>query len=234
MIDIHTHILFDVDDGAHSIEDSINMLTAASSIGIKHVVLTPHVSKYRPSKCSNDVMIKRFDEIKKVINEQGIDITLYLGAEIDEHDDLIETVKSGCTIHQSKYALIDFTMRTTDISEVIYEMNLYGYQVIIAHPERLDYLDYDSLIELKQEGALFQVSANHLVYKHPKKAHKIAMKLLKDELIDLVSSDAHDINTILSMKKAYEVVLKKKGKAYTNKIFVDFPKEILENKYPIN
>ena len=60
------------------------------------------------------------------------------------------------------------------------------------------------------------------------------MKLLKDELIDLVSSDAHDINTILSMKKAYEVVLKKKGKAYTNKIFVDFPKEILENKYPIN
>ena len=125
-------------------------------------------------------------------------------------------------------------MRTTDISEVIYEMNLYRYQVIIAHPERLDYLDYQSLVELKQEGALFQVSSNHLVYKHPKKVHKIAMKLLKDELIDIVSSDAHDMDTILSMRKAYDVVLKKKGKAYADRVFVEFPKAILENKYQIN
>ncbi len=234
MIDLHTHILFDVDDGAHSIEDIINMLTSASSIGIKHVVLTPHVSKYRPSKCSKDMMIKRFDQLKAVINERGMDIELYLGAEIDEHDDLIETVKSGANIHQSKYVLIDFSMRTTDISEVIYEMNLYGYQVIIAHPERLDYLEYESLVELKKEGALFQVSSNHLVYKHPKKVHKIAMKLLKDELIDIVSSDAHDIDTILSMRKAYDVVLKKKGKAYADRVFVEFPKAILENKYQIN
>ncbi|AUD62868.1 hypothetical protein BK010_04435 [Tenericutes bacterium MO-XQ] len=157
MIDIHTHILFDVDDGAHSIEDSINMLTSASCIGIKHVVLTPHVSKYRPSKCSKDMMIKRYDQLKAVINERGMDIELYLGAEIDEHDDLIETVKSGANIHQSKYVLID-----------------------------------------------------------------------------IVSSDAHDINTILSMKKAYDVVLKKKGKTYADRVFVDFPKQILENKYQIN
>jgi protein-tyrosine phosphatase len=234
VIDLHTHILFDVDDGAHSIEDSISMLKTASSIGIKHVVLTPHVSKYRPSKCSNSAILDRFEDLKKEVNQRGIEISLYLGAEIDEHDDLIETVKSGCNIHKSKYVLVDFTMRTTDISEVIYEMNLYGYKVIIAHPERIDYIDYETLISFKKEGALFQVSSNHLVYKHPKSAHKIAMKLLKDELIDIVSSDAHDMSTILSMKKAFDVVLKKKGKDYAQKVFVDFPKQILENTYLVS
>jgi protein-tyrosine phosphatase len=234
VIDLHTHILFDVDDGAHSIEDSISMLETASSIGIKHVVLTPHVSKYRPSKCSNDAILNKLEDLKKEVNQRGIEISLYLGAEIDEHDDLIEIVKSGCNIHESKYVLIDFTMRTTDISEVIYEMNLYGYKVIIAHPERIDYVDYATLISFKKEGALFQVSSNHLVNKHPKTAHKIAMKLLKDELIDIVSSDAHDIHTIISMKKAFDVVLKKKGKDYAQKIFVDFPKQILENTYLVS
>jgi protein-tyrosine phosphatase len=106
--------------------------------------------------------------------------------------------------------------------------------VIIAHPERIDYIDYETLISFKKEGALFQVSSNHLVYKHPKSAHKIAMKLLKDELIDIVSSDAHDMSTILSMKKAFDVVLKKKGKDYAQKVFVDFPKQILENTYLVS
>lgn len=234
LVDLHTHILFDVDDGAHSIEDSIFMLKTAHSIGIKHIVLTPHVSKYRPYACTNAIVTRRFNQLKKEVKEKDIDIELYLGAEIDEHDDLIDTVKSGCNIHQSQYILVDFTMRTIDISEVIYEMGLYGYKVIVAHPERLDYLDYDSLIALKNEGALFQVSSKHLIYKKHKRAHKIAIKLLKDNMIDLVASDAHDVSTLLSMKKAYDFVYKKKGKDCANQLFVDFPGYILKHEYKTN
>lgn len=233
LVDLHTHILFDVDDGAHSIEDSISMLKTAHSIGIKQIVLTPHVSKYRPYACTNAIVTRRFNQLKTEAQNMGIDIELFLGAEIDEHDDLIETVRSGCNIHQSKYILVDFTMRTTDISEVIYEMGLYGYKVIIAHPERLDYLDYETLIHLKKEGALFQVSSKHLISKKHKRAHKIALKLLKDDLIDIVSSDAHDIHTILSMKEAYDFVLKKKGKDYTDQIFVNFPGYIIKHEHKL-
>lgn len=228
MIDLHTHILFDVDDGAKSIEESLLMLETAKDIGIHSVVLTPHVSKYRTYCKRSDEIYEKYELLKK--QAKHLNINLYLGAEVDEDDHLVKTISTSCTINHSNYVLIDFSMRHADVSEVIYELRHYGYKVIIAHPERIMYLKYEDLVGLKKEGALLQVSSKHLVGLGDKKACKIARQLLKDDLIDLVSSDAHDVKTLLSMKKAFEYVLKKKGLIYANRIFVDNPFDIIHKQ----
>jgi protein-tyrosine phosphatase len=227
MIDIHTHILFDVDDGAHTLHDSIDLLKACEKIGINHVVLTPHISKYRPFKCSKVDIKSKYNLLKEKMKDENLNIDIYLGAEIDEDDHLIENIERGHTINQSRYVLIDFSMRHADISEVIYELKHFGYKVIVAHPERLYYLTFDDLFLIKKEGALFQVSSKHLIGLGDKRACKMAKHLLKEDLIDFVSSDAHDVKTILSMRKAFLCVSKKKGSSYANQLFVDNPYRIL-------
>ncbi len=227
MIDLHTHILFGVDDGAKSLDESLFMLETAQKIGIKSIVLTPHVSKYRPFYCSNKEVHEKFELLKQ--HAKHLDIDLYLGAEIDEEDSLIKTITQNCTtINNSKYVLIDFSIRHADISEVIYELKHYDYKVIIAHPERIHYVDYEELVRFKKEGALLQVTSKHLLGIGDKKACKVAKRLLKDNLIDLVSSDAHDVKTVLTMKKAFDYLSKKKGLPYANKLFVDNPLSIIQ------
>ena len=152
MIDLHTHILFGVDDGAKTMDEAIDMLKKANEIGIHSVVLTPHVSLFRGYKTSFDMIKQHFEMLKLKISDIGLSLKLYLGAEIDEHDHLIDTLKKGYTFEGTHYVLIDFSMRESDVSEILYDLRHSGYKVIVAHPERIDYLSYQDLRQLKAEG----------------------------------------------------------------------------------
>lgn len=228
MIDLHTHILYGVDDGAQTIEEAFLMLDTAASIGIHTICLTPHVSRYRHYAKSSDLWLERFHVLNEYIKQHELDIALILGSEVDEDDHILENAKNGYTIGDSPYILIDFMMRRTDISEIIYSLNIFGYKVIVAHPERVEQLEFDDLVQLKKEGAIFQVSSSHLVGLGKSSAQKMAKKLLKYDLIDLISSDAHDINDILTLRSAYQYVEKKKGKAIAQKLFNDNPLKIIQ------
>lgn len=228
MIDLHTHILYGVDDGAQTIEEAFLMLDTAASIGIHTICLTPHVSRYRHYAKSSELWSERFLALNEYIKERKLDLSLILGSEVDEDDHILENAKKGYTIGNSPYILIDFMMRRTDISEIIYSLNIFGYKVIVAHPERVEQLEFDDLVQLKKEGAIFQVSSSHLVGQGLSRAQKIAKKLLKRDLIDLVSSDAHDVNDLLTMKPAYQYVEKKKGSETAKRLFVDNPLSIIK------
>ena len=228
MVDLHTHILYGVDDGAQTIEEAFSMLEIAASIGIHTICLTPHVSSYRKYVKSSDLWLERYHVLKDYIQKRELNIKLYLGSEVDEDDDILNKVKQGFTLGDTNYILIDFMMRKTDVSEVIYALNVLGFKVIVAHPERVEQLEYEDLVQLKKEGAILQVSSSHLVGLGKSRAQKIAKKLLKNDLIDLISSDAHDINDILTMKQAYQFVQKKKGIETANKLFIDHPLKIIK------
>jgi protein-tyrosine phosphatase len=99
--------------------------------------------------------------------------------------------------------------------------------VIVAHPERIDYLTYQDLRQLKAEGALFQVSSSHLLPWKMDRASRISKRLLKNGLVDFVASDAHKIDTLMTMRQSYHYVQKKLGKEKANEIFIDNPTKIL-------
>ncbi|MFU8793650.1 MAG: tyrosine-protein phosphatase [Acholeplasmataceae bacterium] len=227
MIDIHTHILYGVDDGAKNIETSIQMLQALSIEGIKKVVCTPHVAPSRNFNHSKKHIEDRFDMLKNSCKEQGIDMDLFLGAEVDENDQLHDIISQGFTLNQSKYVLIDFGMRQSDICEIIYELNVLGYQTIVAHPERYKHLSLMQLTDIKKEGALFQVTANNLIRPKCRKTKKRAKWLLKTDMIDVIASDTHVVDHTQSMRKAYHLIARKKGEVTAKKLFIDNPNMIL-------
>ena len=227
MIDLHAHILFGVDDGAPNINESLKMLESAAKAGIHTVCLTPHVSPYRRNLSTPEEIQKTYEILQEKIIEQQIDITLFLGAEIDEHESILKTLEDGHTLNNSKYVLIDFSRRDIDISEMVYELRIHGYKVIIAHPERTKFFNVELLRQLKREGALLQVSSPNLTGNIYRKVCKRARLLLKEDLIDVIASDAHSVTDVSSMKSAYRYVVKKKGIKTAEKLFSDNPRKII-------
>ncbi|MFW6319304.1 MAG: tyrosine-protein phosphatase [Bacillota bacterium] len=227
MIDIHTHILPGVDDGATTIEESLIILENFAKNGVTAAVATSHVAKRRGYPNTTAILQARFDQLVTAKNKAGINIALYLASEVDEQDDLFDIIK-GVPLFNNNTVLLDVGMRKCDVESVLYELSIRGYNTIIAHPERIFYFDIELIRTLKKRGALFQVSAPHLIKLGSKNAQKLAKQMLKEQLIDVVATDTHHANQYNdSMKRAYDVVVKKTSAAYAKRIFIENPKIVL-------
>ena len=118
-------------------------------------------------------------------------------------------------------------MREANITEVIYELRLKDYRVIIAHAERYAYVSLDDIRQFRKEGALIQVNAKHFLKQGSKEAQKLTMKLLKHDLIDIVASDMHQKENLMDLKKAYAFVIKKKNEETATRLFSTTPRRVL-------
>lgn len=188
MIDIHTHILPNVDDGSSDFDTSCKLLELELENGVNKVICTPHQNYLNLNK---DLLIEKFNEFKNKIN---LDIELYLGSEIYYYKGFLKDLENGklLTLNNSKYLLIEFsTSQNTDIIDIVYSIRLKGYIPIIAHIERYSYLNNEDYLKIKKEGALIQINASSFNYSNTK---KIIKYLLKNSLVDFVASDCHDLN----------------------------------------
>lgn len=216
MIDMHSHILYGVDDGCKTIEDSIKMINKALSVGVTDIILTPHYAPLRGYVASFDEVNDRFIELKEKIIELGIKINLFLGREIDRIDDIgrLLSQKVVHPINHTKFVLIDFGMEKTDIDEYCYEIILHGYIPIIAHPERYNYIKNENEYKKwKKTGALIQINASSLVHTKSKNTKKVAKFLLKNNLVDFIGSDVHNNEASYDyFKQAFRLISKKATK----------------------
>ena len=138
MIDIHTHILPLVDDGATSFEMAIQMIKQEVNDGVKTIFLTPHYVKNTEFDIDLEIINKTFEELKEKVKELELDVELILGREVYFRDNLDYDLY---TLNNSKYILVEFPMKSYfDIEEAIYNLNVSGYKPIIAHIERYDYI----------------------------------------------------------------------------------------------
>ena len=231
MIDMHTHLLPNVDDGTKTMEESIMMIQEAEKNGVKSIIITPH---YRPTKeyvCDNQELKQSFEELRKEVKKQGIKIDLYLGREIDEAKDIKELIENNIveTMNDTKYVLLDFGVNQSQINDYIYEVHLMGYKVIVAHVERYKYIEgIDCFNRIKNEGALIQINASSILKPRNAKTRRHVKYLLKNNMVDFVASDAHrNPESYNQFKKAYEYVAKKYGHEYAEKLFVGNAKEML-------
>lgn len=227
MIDIHTHILPDIDDGVTSTQEAIKILKRYQSLGVKAVCLTPHYAPNRGYHEEKSEINKRFKTFLTTAKKQDVTLDIYLGSEIDYHDNFLDTLPLACTINDTAFVLLDFGQGVFDIEEIIYELKLKSLNVIVAHSERYRYISLDAIKSLKKMGGIIQVNAKHFLKKGSRFSQKRALKLLKADLIDIVSSDIHTLDNVLDMKKAYQFVTKKTNKAYADKLFLENPKKVL-------
>lgn len=192
MIDFHSHILPNIDDGARDLSESISMINEAKNAGFTKIISTSHyIDGYYET--DEEQRINLINDVKQ--NIQGIEI--YLGNEIyitSQMIDLIENKKAS-TINNSKYILFELPMnaKTIDVKEVVYRLIEKGYVPIIAHPERYKYIqdNINYAIELSEMGVLFQSNYGSCIGMYGSSAKKTQKKLLQEGLIQFLGSDVH-------------------------------------------
>ena len=230
MIDIHTHLLFGVDDGCKTIEDSVKMIESAFSNGITDIILTPHYSYLRKYTVNMETMNTNYLVLKEELKKRKIKMNLYLGSEIDQTNDIFDFLenKKCHTLNDTKYILVDFGMQKCRIDDYCYELVVKGYTPIIAHPERYRYVtDISDYKKWRSTGALIQVNAGSFYSAKDSQTKKMAKLALKHKLIDFIASDTHmNGKRFYYLKKIHQYVISKYGNKYADKVFIDNPKRL--------
>ena len=185
MVDIHTHILPNVDDGAKSLEISIELLKEEIKNGVRDIVLTPHQNENEmDNKKLKELFLKFKDEVK------DLGLNLYLGSEIYYYKNLKNDIEKITTMNDSKYILIEFSITNKiDIYDSCVELKNLGFKPIIAHIERYHYLTLEDIDDISSIAKI-QVNTKSFIKKEYKKLIKY---LLKNDLIDYIGTDCHDL-----------------------------------------
>ena len=197
MVDIHSHIIFDVDDGCSNIEESINVIKKLKNLGFDSIILTPHYIKASEYTVENKEKKEKFNILKEELAKNNIDVNLYLGNEIYMNDEIDELVlsKKAYTMNNSRYILIEFSLynEIKNIEDYLYELKLKGYIPIIAHPERYTYFqkDYSKVDELYESGVLFQCNYASIIGSYGKDAAKLITYILKKGMVSFMATDVH-------------------------------------------
>lgn len=227
MTDIHSHILFNVDDGSYSIEESIELLKSLKKIGFNNVILTPHYIEGSEYQSKNEEKLQKLNILKEEIAKNKLDINIYLGNEIFINNNIIKNLELGNTysLNNSKYLLVElpFHNQILNLEDIIYEIKYQGYIPIIAHPERYTYFQENpNLIdELKEENILFQSNYGSVLGYHGKSAEKLMKYLLKKHYVDYLGTDIHHMDRpfiIDNFPKIEKKINKLAGKEYYNQI----------------
>lgn len=190
MRDLHSHILYGVDDGARVKEDSINMLKTLEKKGVTDVVVTPHYIIGTDYNSNNKVKKSILEELQKETN-----IKLYLGNEVYIDNNIYENVLNGniSTINNSRYILIEFPLnyKLDNAKGIIFDLRNKGFIPIIAHPERYTYMNVDDFKVYIDMGCLMQGNIMSLNNKYGYKVNRRLKKLIKIRYIHFLGTDIH-------------------------------------------
>lgn len=222
IIDIHSHIIPNVDDGSPSLETSIFLIEEQIKQGVTDIICTPHYRRgmFEPTK---EEIIKNFNILKEEIQNRELNISIYLGQEIYlRRYNSLEKILSEDKIfsmNNQKYLLLEFSYTNElDLSEIVFSTKLKGYVPIIAHIERYEYVGLDEAIEIVEAGGLIQVNSASVIGKHGGRIKKRVKKLLKNGLVSFIASDIHS-NRENYMQKAYDYICKKYSVELANELF---------------
>lgn len=236
LIDIHSHILPAVDDGAKSMEESLGMLRIAKENAICTIIVTPH-NKPGRHNVHTPSMNAYMKQLQEQMNRIGLSIELIGGNELYYRMELAQELHGGVarTMADSRYVLVEFgPMVDYDyLRNGVYDLLSEGYFPIIAHVERYQCLSdhVDRIGDLSGMGAYIQVNAGSVMGDVGFKIKNFTRKLLKQELVHFVATDAHDTKKRApELKKCADYIARKYGQGYAEDIFQNNPEHIIRDE----
>lgn len=236
-VDIHSHILPGIDDGAQTVEEANKMLEIAYQEGIRTIIATPHYA-VDATNWSKEQTEEVFQKMKKQIKEKYPDLTIALGNEIFYSDGVVEALKKGqlYTMAESKYVLVEFLPRVTykAIYQAIRELVMARFRPIIAHVERYECLikNRDGLDELIELGAYLQMNSKSLLGGIFDERTRWCKTLVKEGYITFIGTDTHNTETRKPlMEQAAKWVEKKCGTEGMEELFGNNARKILAHEY---
>lgn len=217
--DMHCHLIPKVDDGSKCKEESIDCLRTLKAVGYKKVIITPHFQHPRFPNDEEDIK-RRYEELKQQAAEAGIDIELAgIAGEYRIDSGFAKRLENPrFLLIGGKYVLVEFSLHQQMLGsdEMIFDMQMKGYEVILAHPERYPYLNVNGMRmeQLRNQGVYFQINVLSLGGFYGEESKRRAYEMLELGWVDFMGTDTH--NTLyaqalndLSHNRKVEKVLEK-------------------------
>ncbi len=235
MIDIHTHLLNEVDDGSRDVIESLTSLKIAEEAGFTDIILTPH---YIKGYYDNDYeFIKpKIEELKSKLYDNNILVKLHHGNEVYISEDIGELIKNGTVakLARSRYLLFELPQKSKmlTLNQLVEDIKAAGCVPVLAHPERYLFVQHNpnELIPLIQKGVLMQSNYGSIIGQYGKEAQKTLVKMLKSNMVHFLGSDTHRTGYIYGHfdrveREFLKYISEEKFKELTTKN----PMQILEN-----
>ena len=237
MLDLHNHVLFGLDDGCRTLDESRALSARARAAGHVGFVATPHI---RPGMFDNDPagIRARRDEVRRVVEEAGLE--LHLGAEYYFCPELLAAARAKALLtlgEASRFVLTELPTARLPVryDEVLYEIRLAGYVPVIAHPERCQGLQDDlpkTLAALQQVEALLQLDLGSLTGHYGRGAKKAAERLLERGAYHVAACDLHrpdDVAVIVApaLARLTKLLGKRRVSDGARRLTLDNPRLIL-------
>lgn len=242
MIDIHSHIVFDVDDGPRDLADSRALLEESYRQGVRTIISTSHRRKGMFETPENKIA-EHFKLVQEIAKEISDDLTVLYGAEIYYTSDVLDKLEKKIipSLADTRYALIEFSMTTPykEIHTALSNVLRLGITPVVAHIERYHCLENDEkkVRDLIDMGCYMQINSSSVLkpklfgdkYKFMKKRARF---FLEKDLVHFVASDMHNLDDRPPyMKEAYQIISKKYGVAYAEQLFRKNQEILLRNEY---
>jgi protein-tyrosine phosphatase len=243
MIDLHTHILPDLDDGPRTWEDALAMARLAAADGIKTVVATPHLFRRRTVDLAAlnpaEAILETTARFQTRLNEAGLDLTVVPGCEVPLCYEAIGLLEEGRLLslgNGNRYLCLempDLAIPAT-VQDLVFQFSAKGLTPIITHPERnLVFMEMpDKLLRLLQLGCLAQVTAGSLTGAFGRRVAKFAKSLVTKGYAHVVASDAHNCQgRPPQLAAAVQVLTKLVGKDRAWEMVSGTPQKILNGEW---
>jgi protein-tyrosine phosphatase len=204
-IDIHSHLLPGIDDGAKTVSDTLRLINAFEKIGVSQFITTPHISHYLWNN-SPETILRNHSETTILLAEKDIKKPFRAAAEYFM-DDWFEKhfITEKLLALKDNYVLVEMSYMNPPVQlyKILFDLQVAGYKPVLAHPER--YLFYHKNFpeyeKLKKAGCLFQLNLLAVVGYYGEEIMKIAEQLLKRGMYDFVGTDVHHDNHIEALNK---------------------------------
>jgi protein-tyrosine phosphatase len=207
VVDMHSHVLPMLDDGADNFDDSIVLLKELEAMGYKKLIATPHIMGDF-FKNTPQTIFPKLEELRRRAKEQGLQLELEAAAEYYLDEWFIERLKNNEKLltFGDNYLLFELSYINPSayVDEAIFMLKSMGYKPVLAHPERYTFWHGHTKIlqEIHQRGVVLQVNINSLTGYYNKGAQKMAEELIDLGIVEMLGSDCHGIRHIEAMKKA--------------------------------
>lgn len=206
MCDMHSHLIPDVDDGAKTLDDSVNLAKGLLRLGYKKLIITPHFMTGFYNNTADGVK-EKLETLKAELARQSVDIDVSVAAEYyidyDFMNDL--SVKPMLTIGDKRLLFeCSFTNQHRNFDETVFEMQINGYKPVLAHPERYTYWHGSTSLmhEYHDRGIMFQINILSILGAYSPGTTKAARTLIDEGLCDFIGTDLHNAAQLAAIEKA--------------------------------
>ena len=240
MIDLHSHILVNIDDGVSSIEDAVQLIDDSVKCGVAKILATPHI--HFGTFDNDQTTIKNaFDTLTQALQTNNIDVSLAYSAEVRICPEIMILAKQKKLPSMGKWQEKDLLLLEFPHSHIppgseklIDWLTKNNIQTMIAHPERnRDVWKFmESLNPFRQRGCLYQITAASLIGDFGQSAQQVAWKLIESGEVTIVASDMHNLKRRPNkMPEAYQLARGRVGKKIADDLFVSTP-DLIFNSNP--